>query len=196
MRSSLRRVSRTLVFVVVAGTLAAAPASAANKEHQQLMADIRMLQEQSQLLQNMLGTLNESIRAVNTRLEQQDAAVRKAFADQKLAIDNLTGDLRVVREKVDDNNVRIGSSGGTDALRQTVQQAITARRFGRAPRRERRARFRVARPVRPRLPGTRRRACGTWPTATTRSASGIWRFRGSSRTSAISPDPIARPKRR
>ena len=33
------------------------PAAAANKEHQQLMADIRMLQEQSQLLQNMLGSL-------------------------------------------------------------------------------------------------------------------------------------------
>ena len=30
------------------------PATAANKEHQQLMADIRMLQEQAQLLQNML----------------------------------------------------------------------------------------------------------------------------------------------
>ena len=29
--------------------------AAANKEHQQLMADIRMLQEQSQQLQNLLG---------------------------------------------------------------------------------------------------------------------------------------------
>jgi TolA-binding protein len=126
MRSRIGRVSLAAAFLVL-GALAAAPASAANKEHQQLMADIRMLQEQAQLLQNLLGNLNESIKIVNTRLDQQDAAMRKAFADQKLPIDNLTGDLRVVREKVDDNNVRIGSlKEELEALRQTVQQ-LTSR---------------------------------------------------------------------
>ena len=113
-----------LLAVIVVAALYPAPVSAANKEHQQLMADIRMLQEQAQLLQNLLGTLNESIKAVNTRLDEQTTAARKASADQKLAIDNLTGDLRVVREKVDDNNVRIGSlKEELEALRQTVQQA-------------------------------------------------------------------------
>jgi TolA-binding protein len=103
--------------------LAAAPASAANKEHQQLMADIRMLQEQAQLLQNLLGTLNESLKAVNTRLDEQANANRKAFADQKLIIDQLSGDTRVLREKLDDNNVRIGSlSQEVEALRQALQQ--------------------------------------------------------------------------
>ena len=101
------------------------PAAAANKEHQQLMADIRMLQEQAQLLQNLLGTLNETLKAVNARLDQQADANRKAFADQKLLVDNLTKDLGVVREKVDDNNVRVGSlSQEVDALRQLVQQAL------------------------------------------------------------------------
>ena len=85
-----------------------------------------MLQEQAQLLQNMLGTLNESIKAVNTRLDEQSTAMRKAFADQKLIIDNLTSDLRVVREKVDDNNVRIGSlREELEAVRQTVQQVAS-----------------------------------------------------------------------
>ncbi len=119
------RIVGPLLALVVAA-LAATPASAANKEHQQLMADIRMLQEQTQLLQNLLGTLNESIKAVNTRLDEQSNGMRKAFADQKLAIDNLTGDLRIVREKVDDNNVRIGSlREELDALRQTVHQTMT-----------------------------------------------------------------------
>ena len=119
------RIGYTLPAVVLA-VLVATPASAANKEHQQMMADIRMLQEQAQLLQNMLGTLNESIRAVNTRLEEQSGAMRKAFADQKLLIDNLTSDLRVVREKVDDNNVRIGSlREELEAVRQTVQQVAS-----------------------------------------------------------------------
>jgi len=101
------------------------PAAAANKEHQQLMADLRILQEQSQLLQNMLGTLAEAIKAVNTRLEQQTEAERRAFADEKLLIDTLQKDLSVMREKVDDNNVRVGSlSQEIDALRQLLQQAL------------------------------------------------------------------------
>ena len=105
--------------------LVASPASAANKEHQQLMADLRMLQEQSQLLQNLLGTLTEAIKAVNTRLDQQAEVNRRSVADEKLLIDTLTKDLSVVREKVDDNNVRVGSlSQEVDALRQLVQQAL------------------------------------------------------------------------
>lgn len=101
----------------------AAPAAAANKEHQQLAADIRMLQEQTQQLQVMLSAVTEAIKAVNTRLDDQNNAMRKAFADEKLVIDNLSNDLRVVREKVDDNNVRISSlTQELDALRQAMQQ--------------------------------------------------------------------------
>jgi TolA-binding protein len=110
-----------VVFLVALA--AASPASAANKEHQQLAADIRMLQEQTQLLHNMLGSLTETLKAVNARLDDQTNAMRKAFADQKLLIDNLSSDLRVVREKVDDNNVRIASlTQELDALRQAMQQ--------------------------------------------------------------------------
>ena len=108
------------VMILVA---AASPASAANKEHQQLMADLRMLQEQAQLLQNLIGTVTDALKAVNTRLDQQAETTRKAFADQKLVIDNLTNDVRVIREKLDDNNVRIGSlTQEVDSLRQSMQQ--------------------------------------------------------------------------
>ena len=58
----------------------ASPARAANKEHQQLMADLRMLQEQAQLLQNLIGTVTEALKAVNTRLDQQVETMRKNFA--------------------------------------------------------------------------------------------------------------------
>ena len=44
--------------------LAVAPArAAANKEHQQLMAEIRMLQEQQQQLQQLLGNLTDALKA-------------------------------------------------------------------------------------------------------------------------------------
>src|SRR5258708_734056 len=116
---------RSFGALLVGGILlvGASPAYAANKEHQQMMADLRMLQEQSQLLQNLIGSVTDALRAVNTRLDQQAETTRKAFADQKLVIDNLTNDVRVIREKLDDNNVRIGSlTQEGDSLRQSGQQ--------------------------------------------------------------------------
>jgi len=99
----------------------AAPASAADKETRQMMADIRILQEQSQQLQNLIVAMTDAVKAVNTRIDEQTDATRKLFADQKLVIDTLANDLRVVREKVDDNNVRVGSlAQELDALRQSV----------------------------------------------------------------------------
>ncbi len=98
-----------------------APAAAADKETRQMMADIRILQEQSQQLQNLIAAVTEAIKAVNARIDDQTGANRKSFADQKLVIDTVANDLRVVREKVDDNNVRVGSLGQElDALRQSV----------------------------------------------------------------------------
>jgi len=122
MKQKLSLLGLGVLMIALATTT---PADAANKEHQQLMADIRMLQEQSQVLQNLLGQLNDTLKGVNTRLDQQTEASRKAMADQKLVIDNLSNDVRVVREKLDDNNVRLGSlSQEVDALRQAVQQCI------------------------------------------------------------------------
>ena len=116
------RLPGSLLAFVITWALAA-PAAASNKEQQQLAADIRMLQEQTQQLQVLIGTIGDAIKAVNARLDDQHAAVRKAFADERLTIDTLSVDLRVVREKVDDNNVRIASlTQEIEQLRQMVQQ--------------------------------------------------------------------------
>lgn len=115
-----RIIAATALFVTA---LVAAPAAAANKEHQQMMADIRMLQEQQQLLQNLLAQLNESLKAVNTRLDQQSDTLRKGMADTKLVVDNLSNEARVIREKLDDNNVRVGTlSQEVEALRQGLSR--------------------------------------------------------------------------
>lgn len=100
-----------------------AVSSAANREHQQLMADIRMLQEQTQQLQVTLNALTETLKQVTTRIDEQGNATRKALADQKLLIDTLSSDVRVVREKVDETNVRVSSlSQELEAVRVTVSQ--------------------------------------------------------------------------
>src|SRR5437870_4203877 len=121
------RIARAL-FVVTLTAVAAVPAAAVDKEHRQLAADLRVLQEQSQQLENLVNSLIEALKAVNARLDQQTETNRKAFADQKLVIDNLSSDARVIREKLDDNNVRVSSlAQEVDALRQSIQQAASPR---------------------------------------------------------------------
>ena len=116
--------------IAAAGLLvlgASAPAAAANKEHQQMLAEIRQLQEQNMQLQQALGTLVESLKTVTTKIDEQSAASRKTAADQKLLIDGLAGELRIVREKIDDTNVRLGSlSQEVDALRNSIPQMSAA----------------------------------------------------------------------
>ena len=109
--------------LAAAGLTPAAPVMAADREHQQLMADLRMLQEQTQQLQALMDTLGEALKAVNSRLDDHNAAERKASADRKVQMDSITGDLRIMREKVDETNVRLGSiSQELDSLRQAIPE--------------------------------------------------------------------------
>lgn len=115
--------------VVALGFVAAfaAPAAAQNRREMQMMADIRMLQEQTQQLQQQMQTaitqLAEALKAINTRIDEQTNSNRKSFADQKLIVDELSNNLRIVRERVDDSNVRIGSlSQEVEALRLAIPQ--------------------------------------------------------------------------
>ena len=107
-----------VLSLVVAG---ATPAAAADKAHQQLMAEIRMLQEQQQQLQQMVGGLTEALKVVTTKIDDQTGTNRKAFADQKLLIDNVVEGVRVLREKADDTNVRLSTvSQELEAVRQAI----------------------------------------------------------------------------
>ena len=89
----------------------ASPAAAQSRREMQMMADIRMLQEQTQQLQQQmtaaLEQLTATLKTINARVDEQAGATRKSFADQKLAVDQFGSDLRVVRERIDENNVRI-----------------------------------------------------------------------------------------
>jgi tol-pal system protein YbgF len=115
---------RAWPFVTALGIVvlsAAAPAAAADKAHQQLMAEIRMLQEQQQQLQQVLGGLADTLKAITGRIDEQTAASRKVAADNKLLIDSVAEGVRVLREKADDTNVRLSTvAQELDAVRQAV----------------------------------------------------------------------------
>jgi TolA-binding protein len=104
------------ILTVATFSLALAIPSAAlaqNREHQQMFADIRMLQEQVQQLRL----------AVNTKQDDQATAVSKGFAGQKVLIDQLTDSVRILREKGDDTNVRISTLAHE---LETIRQSMTA----------------------------------------------------------------------
>jgi len=127
MRTMRQKVSIAGLGILALILATTTPADAANKEHQQLMADLRMLQEQSQLLQNLIGQVADAVKATNGRIDQQIETNRKSLADQKLVIDNLSNDVRVVREKLDENNVRVGElKTEVNALRQALQSGARA----------------------------------------------------------------------
>jgi tol-pal system protein YbgF len=119
-----RRFGAPLVASVALVAATAAPAAAANKEHQQMMAEIRMLQEQNLQLQQSIGTLVDALKTVTTKIDDQSAATRKVAADQRLLIEGLSGELRIVREKIDDTGVRLGSlAQEVDSLRNSIPPA-------------------------------------------------------------------------
>ena len=87
------------------------PAAAQSREQRQMMASLQILQEQAQQLAlavtALQQSLEESVRTLSTRVEESTTTTRKTFADQKLLIDGVASDVRIVRERSDDNNVRI-----------------------------------------------------------------------------------------
>jgi len=123
----MRHVGLFLSVVLLLAFSATLPLEAANKEHQQMMADIRMLQQQNQRLQAQLAAVTELLKSVTARLEEQAATNRKAFADQKALSDTMSTDLRVVREKIDETNVRLGSLSEEVETIRAAQTAAAAR---------------------------------------------------------------------
>src|SRR3954467_15755361 len=119
---NIRTIRLSFVALAMLG-VCAAPAAAVDREHQQIMADIRMLEEQAQQLQQMLSGLGDALKQLNSRIDDQTALERKAFADGKVQMDNLSGDLHIVREKVDETNVRLSTlSQEVEAMRTSMPQ--------------------------------------------------------------------------
>jgi tol-pal system protein YbgF len=117
----MKQMARAVGAVLSLVLTSASPAAAADKVLQQLMAEIRMLQEQQQQLQQLLGGLADTLKIVTAKLDDQTGTNRKAFADQKLLIDSVAEGVRVLREKADDTNVRLSTvSQELDAVRQAV----------------------------------------------------------------------------
>ena len=122
-KTTLRRALPGVMLVVLFVWAMPARPIAADREHQQIIADIRMLQEQAQQLQTALSGLGDALKAMTTRIDDQNTIERKAFADGKVQMDGISNDIRIVREKVDETNVRLGSMAQEiESLRDALPQ--------------------------------------------------------------------------
>lgn len=135
-----------LSSVVVAVFAAAVPSSAAaqSREHQQMAAELRILQTQAQetamALEKALAQLREmaqiaeTVKTINSRLQAIDDTVRKAMADQKGVLDGVSRDLRIIGERTQATNVRIGTlSEEVEALSSAVSAIGAAVPISSAP---------------------------------------------------------------
>lgn len=84
-----------------------AAAGAQNRSEIQMNADLRMLQEQVSRLQLAANQLAQELKAMNARLDDQTSSNLKQTADLRLLINSLTSTVNTVREKLDDNTVRV-----------------------------------------------------------------------------------------
>ena len=113
---------KTSLLLFTGLVLTAGPAWAGpNKEYLQLLAEIRMLQEQNAQLTQLFTSLKDDLQKFGAKLDEQAATNRKGMADQTLAINNIGDTVRVLREKADDTNVRISTvAQEIQALRQAL----------------------------------------------------------------------------
>lgn len=98
---------RTTLLLV--GLLVAVPmtARAQNREHQQVFADLRMLQEQVQRLQLAINALAEQVKSTQKAVDAQAGETRKGFADQGVSIGAISSGLRTVSEAERDTAIRV-----------------------------------------------------------------------------------------
>jgi tol-pal system protein YbgF len=116
----MQKITTTAALCLALLPAIATPAAAQNREHLQLAAELRMLQEQNQQLSLALNQLTDALKAVNARLDTSEEFQRRRFADQEVLVKNLGSDLGTIRERTQDTDTRLRSlKDEIDALRQT-----------------------------------------------------------------------------
>jgi tol-pal system protein YbgF len=117
----MQRTLPRFVLVLAALLGSALPGAAQNREHQQMSAEMRMLQEQTQQIALTLAQIGDALKALNARMDSADQEAQKRFADQKLLISTLGADLSAIRERTQDTDTRLRKlADEVDALRSTI----------------------------------------------------------------------------
>jgi tol-pal system protein YbgF len=121
---------RKSAIVAVLIGLASIPAQAQNREHLQMAAELRILQQQNQELANALAQaiqlLSETAKSLNSRIDQTNDTMRKGFADQSITLGTAAGDSRKTLAQTQDLATRLGElKEEVNALRTSLPALIS-----------------------------------------------------------------------
>jgi TolA-binding protein len=96
-----------------------------SREHTQILADLRMLQEQQQKLQVAVNQLAEALKATNAALAAQTADATKGLAGVRAEIASINQVLPQLRSLLDQTRVDVGRVGPEiDALREALRISL------------------------------------------------------------------------
>jgi len=137
----MRRTGLIVALVLASWMWTPAPAFAQNRVEQQMILDLRTLQEQNQRLLQQLGLLGEQIKAVSAKVDAESTARSKGFADQQTQINSTNANLSALQERVSENKVQVQKMTqeldavrkGVDMLTVMVTQALAQMPAAAAP---------------------------------------------------------------
>ena len=120
----------TILIALAGGLVMAVPVHAQNREHLLMAADLKILQQQNQELANtlaqMIQLLNDTTKALSTRIDQTNEAIRKGFADQSLTLNTTAGDVRKTLAQTQDAATRLGElKEEVEALRTSIPAMLS-----------------------------------------------------------------------
>lgn len=119
----MRRTMAGMAFAL--GLLLAPLAAAQSRVELQMAAELRMLQEQQQLLAISVAQLAESIKALAARMDEGDRqvvqALQTSLANLTQTLKNMGNDVSAIRERTQDSDTRLRSlADEIEALRKTL----------------------------------------------------------------------------
>ena len=104
---------QAVITAAVALAITATPALAQSREQQQTLAELRILQEQTQKLQQSVNVLadqvknlKDNLQTVNTRIDAQNDQALKNTADIKDVLTSLSHSVQTLEQRVGENTIR------------------------------------------------------------------------------------------
>ena len=95
-----------LLAALLIATVATVPAAAQNRSEAILLGELRKHQEQLTRLTALVTQLAEQMKTIDKRIDDQETATNKGFADQRVTITAQQSTMQTMREKLDDNALR------------------------------------------------------------------------------------------
>ena len=99
----------TTAIVIVIANLDTPVANSAQRDRENIIAQLRQIQSQLQEIQNSNNTLAQVVLELKAQYEGQQNTLQKALADSTLSIEELNHDLSILSARVNETNERVGN---------------------------------------------------------------------------------------